>query len=429
MGLHPHGMKLLADLHAVNPDCLVTIITSDRNTRRAVEALRARAFDYLISPELDFAEVDRTYILLQREWQAQLERRQFQDRLAVASAGARMIGVSGPVQHLRQLTLKVAQTSAPVLIIGETGTGKELIARLLHEQGARAAGPFMPVNCSAIPNTLLESELFGHKKGAFTGADRDRPGLLAEANGGTFFFDEIHDLDLPLQGKLLRVLQGEEVRPLGGGPAIKLDVRFIAATNQDLPALVQAKKFREDLFYRLHVVPIRVPPLRERTEDIALLARHFIELYSRREGREPLKMSAAVWRWMNLHTWPGNIRELENLCQRAVALTDGDTFDTDVLALTSTSIRPILHKTTATSEIISTTQDSPAGEYLAAHAALDYQLLQRAIVEHAGNVSRAAKALSISRTTFYARARKFGIRFPSRHPGVRTDANARQSML
>src|SRR5699024_4502868 len=153
-----------------------------------------------------------------------------------------------------------AQTNAPVLITGETGTGKELIARLLHEQSPRSSGPFVPVNCNAIPNTLLESELFGSKKGAFTGADRDRPGLLAEANGGTFFFDEIHDLDLSLQGKLLRVIQEEEVRPLGGRETAKLDVRFIAASNHDLVALVQARRFREDLFYRLNVVPIRVPP-------------------------------------------------------------------------------------------------------------------------------------------------------------------------
>jgi DNA-binding NtrC family response regulator len=215
---------------------------------------------------------------------------------------------------------------------------------------------------------------------------------------------------MALHGKLLRVLQGEEVRPLGGRHAIKLNIRFIAATNHDLHAMVEARKFREDLFYRLNVVPIRVPPLRERSEDIALLARHFIELYSRKEGREPLKTSNAVWRWMNQHTWPGNIRELENLCQRAVALTDGDTFDTDVLALTTPPHRQFPRE--AYSTLSGTPPDNePQSEYLAAHASLDYQLLQRALAEHAGNISRAAKSLSISRTTFYARLRKY--RMPS----------------
>ncbi|HTW94127.1 MAG TPA: sigma-54 dependent transcriptional regulator, partial [Tepidisphaeraceae bacterium] len=308
VGLHPHGMRLISELHTVNPDCLVTIITADRNTRRAVEAMRAGAFDYLMSPPLDFAEVERTYILINREQQQQEQRKKFQDQLAAASAGTRLIGVSAPVQDLRRLIAKAAQAKAPALLVGETGTGKELIARLLHEQGPRASAPFVAVNCNAIPATLLESELFGHTKGTFTGADRDRPGLLAGADGGTFFFDEIHDLDYSLQGKLLRVLQEDEIRPVGGRTTIKLNIRFVAATNQDLAQMVAERKFRQDLFYRLNVVPIRVPPLRERAEDVALLARYFVEMYSRCEGRPPLKMSPAVWKWMNNYNWPGNIR-------------------------------------------------------------------------------------------------------------------------
>jgi two-component system, NtrC family, response regulator PilR len=416
VGLHPHGMKLITELHTVNPDCLVTIITADRNTRRAVEAMRAGAFDYLMSPPLDFSEVERTYILINRELQQQEQRKRFQDQLAAASAGTRLIGMSEPVQDLRRLIVKAAQTKAPALLVGETGTGKELIARLLHEQSPRSAAPFVAINCNAIPATLLESELFGHTKGTFTGADRDRPGLLVSADGGTFFLDEIHDLELSLQGKLLRVLQEEEIRPVGGRTTIKLNIRFIAATNQDLPQMVADRKFRQDLFYRLNVVPIRVPPLRERAEDVALLARYFIEMYSRREGRKPLKMSAAVWRWMDGHTWPGNIRELENLCQRAVALTDGDTFDTDVLALTNASA-PV----SATTE--PTTEPAPipgsSTQYQAAHESLDRELLARVLAEHRGNVLRAAKALHISRTTLYAKARKLGVRLPSsRDPAV-----------
>jgi DNA-binding NtrC family response regulator len=414
VGLHPHGMRLISELHAVNPDCLVTMITADRNTRRAVEAMRAGAFDYLMSPPLDFSEVERTYILIDRERQQQHQRKRFEDQLAAASAGTRLIGLSEPVQDLRRLIVKAAQTKAPALLLGETGTGKELIARLLHEQSPRANAPFVAVNCNAIPATLLESELFGHTKGTFTGADRDRPGLIAGADGGTFFLDEIHDLDLSLQGKLLRVLQEEEIRPVGGRATIKLNVRFVAATNQNLPQMVAEKKFRQDLFYRLNVVPIRVPPLRERAEDVALLARYFIEMYSRREGRNPLKMSAAVWKWMNNYTWPGNIRELENLCQRAVALTDGDTFDTDVLALTNTFASMSTKAEHTDASALPGSISSDATKYHSAHDTLDRELLTRVLAEHRGNVVRAAKALHISRTTLYAKARKLGVRIPSR---------------
>ncbi len=414
VGLHPHGMRLITELHNSNPDCLVTMITADRNTRRAVEAMRAGAFDYLMSPPLDFAEVERTYILVDREKQQQQARNRVQDQLAAASAGTRLIGVSEPVQDLRRLIVKAAQAKAPALLVGETGTGKELIARLLHEQSPRAAAPFVAVNCNAIPSTLLESELFGHTKGTFTGADRDRPGLLAGADGGTFFFDEIHDLDLSLQGKLLRVLQEEEIRPVGGRTTIKLNIRFVAATNQDLTRMVAERKFRQDLFYRLNVVPIRVPPLRERAEDVALLARYFIEMYSRREGRQPLKMSPAVWKWMNDYTWPGNIRELENLCQRAVALTDGDIFDTDILALTN-AFAVNSSKAESTAPPVPVDSDSNhSTKYQTAHATLDRELLARVLAEHRGNVVRAAKALQISRTTLYAKARKLDVRLPSR---------------
>jgi two-component system, NtrC family, response regulator PilR len=411
IGLHPHGMELINELHAVNPDCLVTMITADRDTRRAVEAVRAGAFDYLLSPPLDFTEVERTYILLDRERQQQEQRRKFQAQLDAASAGTRLVGTSEPVQNLRRLIAKAARTRAPVLIIGETGTGKELIARMLHEQSPRSMGPFVAVNCNAIPSALLESELFGHKKGTFTGADRDRAGLLSEANGGSFFFDEIHDLELLLQGKLLRALQEEEVRPVGGRASVKLDVRFIAASNQDLPSLVAGKRFRQDLFYRLNVVPIRVPPLRERKEDIALLARHFLDIYSSREGREPLKISPSIWRWMEVHTWPGNIRELENLCQRAVALTEGNVFDADVLSLTHSD--PSTPSQTTNLPRISSISD-PLQGYSDARESLDRQMLERALQENKGNVLRAARALRISRTTLYAKAKKLCVKLPRR---------------
>ncbi len=394
VGLHPNGIRLLRDLHRRNPDCLVTIVTSDRDVSRAVESMKAGAFDYLLSP-LDFAEVERICILMMRGERRRKERQRLQDQLAAATSSPQLIGDSDPMRRLHALVDKVAASSAPALITGQTGTGKELIARLLHSNSARSNGPFVSINCNAIPTTLLESELFGYRKGAFTGATSDRRGLLAQADGGSFFFDEISDLDLQLQGKILRALQQGEIMPLGASSVETVDVRFIAATNRDLQALVARKQFREDLYYRLNVVPVAVPPLCERMEDIAPLTRHFLDIYCRREGRAPLKVSPAVWRWMSGHNWPGNVRELENLCQRAVALTDDDTFDVDVLSLSGS---------------FGATVSIGAGAGLRhARDAMERQSIEQALIDHRGNISRASRALGVSRTTFYNKLRKYGI--------------------
>ncbi|MBI2823767.1 MAG: sigma-54-dependent Fis family transcriptional regulator [Planctomycetia bacterium] len=403
VGLHPHGLELIRTLRERNPDCCVTIITSDRNTRMAVEAMKRGAFDYLLSP-LDFTEVERTCILMAREQELLDQRRRLQDQLALVASSSRLVGSAEPIENLRRLVAKAAVTRAPVLLLGETGTGKELVARLLHEQSPRRDKALVNINCSAIPPSLLESELFGYRKGAFTGADSDRDGLLAQADGGTCFFDEVQDLDPTLQGKILRVVQEGEILPLGARRVVRLDVRFVTATNADLPELVRQRRFREDLFYRLNVVPIFLPPLRDHLEDVPVLVRHFLDLYCRREGRAPLKVSPAVWRWLNSHPWPGNVRELENLCQRAVALTDGDTFDIDVLALTGSLGEPPLAATAAT---------GPSRQlYRASRDGFDRRLLEQALADCSGNVSRAAEALGVSRTTFYARARRLDLALP-----------------
>ena len=410
VGLHPHGLALLQALHQKNPSCFVTIITSDHNTRTAVEAMKHGAFDYLLTP-LDFTEVERFCILMAREQQMQKERRNLEDRLAEATGTTRMVGSSEPMRALHKLVAKAAASSAPVMISGETGTGKELIARLLHELSPRRENPFVGINCNAIPTTLLESELFGYRKGAFTGADRDRDGLLSRAHGGTFFLDEISDLEVSIQGKILRAVEEGEVLPVGGEAAKHLDVRFIAATNHHLEVLVEARKFREDLYYRLNVLPIHVPPLRDRMEDLAHLTRHFLELYCCSEGREPLKVAPAVWRWMGTYHWPGNVRELENLCQRAVALTDGDTFDTDVLALTGSFAG-------TPGPALPPGRDEPPHGYRAARREMDRQLLQQALQDHGQNISQAARALGISRTTFYNKVRKLGLELPRQRGSV-----------
>ncbi|MCC7085912.1 MAG: sigma-54-dependent Fis family transcriptional regulator [Pirellulales bacterium] len=411
IGLHPHGLELIRTLKRTNSDCLVTIITSDNKTRMAVEAMKCGAFDYLLSP-LDFTEVERSYILLEREQRMLAERRQLQAQLNAVTGASRLVGASDPMRQLRQLIGRAARTAAPVLVIGETGTGKELVAQLLHEQSARRNGRFVSINCNAIPPTLMESELFGHRKGSFTGADADREGLLVQADGGTCFLDEIQDFDLAMQGKLLRVLQHGEILPVGERLVRTLDVRFVAATNADLGELVRLRKFREDLFYRLNVVPIVLPPLRDRLEDLSMLARHFIDRYCQREGREPLKVAPEVWRRLNAHDWPGNVRELENLCQRAVALTDGDTFDVDVLAHSSHFSPSATEKPqpAATACV-----DPPAASAVGLRDARDRTtrlVLEQALVDHFGNISRAANALGISRTTFYEKARKLGVALP-----------------
>ncbi|MGI9458142.1 MAG: sigma-54-dependent transcriptional regulator [Aeoliella sp.] len=402
VGLHPNGLQLIQALHQCNAHALVTIITADQDTRMAVEAMKGGAFDYLLSP-LDFSEVERTLIMMLREHQMLQEQRRLETELAAAVGGGQLLGSSEAMRRLRRVVGKGAASTAPVLITGETGTGKELVARLLHEQCARRHHPLVSVNCNAIPGTLLESELFGYRKGTFTGADTDRQGLLTTANGGTFLFDEISDLELPLQGKLLRVLQQGEILPLGDTTPQPLDVRFVAATNRDLATLVRQGRFREDLYYRLNVVPIYVPPLRERPEDIALLTLHFLRSYAERERKTPLRVAPAVWQWLSGHHWPGNIRELENLCQRAVAMADGNTFDTDVLMLSDS-----FTSMPSRAEVIHYPDKTP--RLAAQRDRTDRQMIEQALATHRGVVARAARALGISRTTLYGKAKKLEIR-------------------
>jgi len=402
VGLHPHGMQLVQALRECNPHTLVTIITPEEHIRQAMDAVKWGAFDFLITP-LDFGAVERTLIMMLREYEMLQRQQRLETELAAAVGGGQLLGNSVSMANLRRIIGQGASSTAPVLITGETGTGKELVAGLLHGLGPRRQRPIVSVNCNAIPSTLLESELFGYRKGAFTGADADRQGLLTSADGGTFLFDEISDLELPLQGKLLRVLQQGEVMPLGAKSPQSIDVRYIAATNRDLKDLVQQGRFREDLYYRLNVVPIFVPPLRERLEDITTLTLHFLKIYAEKEGKAPLQVAPAVWKWLGTHDWPGNIRELENLCQRAVALTNGDTFDTDVLMLSDS-----FAGTPNGSSSMNFLEGEP--NLSAQRDRAERQLIERALASHRGVVAKAARALGISRTTLYNRARKMGIR-------------------
>ena len=314
------GLEVLAAATRCRPAPRVILMTAFGTLETAIEAMRQGAYDYLTKP-FKLAEVtvavrrafdDHRLRRENERLRAEVERQQGLDRI---------LGRSKVMQETVSQIRAVAESDSSVLLLGESGTGKELVAQAIHWASPRRGGRFMAVNCAAVPETLLESELFGHEKGAFTGADRRREGLFAAASGGTLFLDEVGDMPLATQAKLLRVLQDRAVRPLGGTASTQLDLRIVAATNKDLPAMVKDGRFREDLYYRLAVIPIRLPSLRERPEDIMLIAEHYLRETAARLGKEIEGFDETALSWMEHHTWPGNVRELENVIERAVVLT------------------------------------------------------------------------------------------------------------
>jgi DNA-binding NtrC family response regulator len=313
-----------------------------------------------------------------------------------------------------RLIEKVARTDSTVLIVGESGTGKELVARSIHLQSRRAEGPFVPVNVGAIPESLIESELFGYTRGAFTGATAERRGLVEEAEGGTLFLDEIGDMPQAAQVKLLRTLESSEVRRLGDNATRIVDVRVVAATHRDLIADVASGRFREDLYYRLNVVLIDLPPLRERREDIGLLASYFLERAVARSGRGPMEFSPEARRVLERYDWPGNVRELENAVEHAVAVTDGTTFLPSDLPSAVTAPRMLARQaSSALGTVISpklrdTGRDDGRENWSLADVERDH--IVRVLRRHQGNSTSAAKQLGISRTTLWRKLREYGIR-------------------
>ena len=318
------GIELLKEIHKFNPRAVVILITAYGSIRNAVDAMKSGAFDYITKPfDLD----DVTFAVKRGVDVSNLERenielkRQLKNRYGFEN----IIGDSNAMQSVYNLVDKVAPTDSTVLILGESGTGKELISNIIHYNSERLNKPFVTVNCSAIPHDLLESELFGHEKGAFTGAISTKRGKFEMADHGTVFLDEIGDIDLSLQVKLLRVLQERAFERVGGTKTIKVDVRIIAATNKNLEEEVARGKFRQDLFYRLNVIPIQLPPLRERKGDIPLLCHHFLEKYCDKRKKPVLKISGEAMLAFTNYSWPGNVRELENLIERLVVLKENDT--------------------------------------------------------------------------------------------------------
>ncbi len=318
------GMSLLAELQARDPDLPVILLTAFGDVEGAIAATQAGANDYLAKPfnlEELRQSVSRAF---ERRRLAQQRNQAESVPEPTASPASGIVGRSAAMLNVYKMVGRIARSSAPVLVLGESGTGKELVARAVHAHSARARGPFVAVSCAAMTETLLESELFGHERGAFTGADRQRRGVFEQATGGTLFLDEIGEVPPKMQAQLLRVLQENEIRRVGGTEPIQVDVRVVAATNRDLDEEVRAGRFREDLLFRLRVVSLRLPPLRERPEDISPLVEHFIAQAAKREGRPPPSISAEAVEVLRRSPWPGNVRELRNAVERALAVASPD---------------------------------------------------------------------------------------------------------
>lgn len=318
------GFDILSYVRSRNLPVLVILITAQDTMKNAVEAMKEGAFDYLTKPfELDELEVVVEKALENQRLSNEVAALRQEVKSPSFDSQAKIIGQSKAIKEIYKLIGKVAASDIPALIMGESGTGKELIAKSIHLASNRSKMPFVAVNCAAIPKDLLESELFGYRKGAFTGADESRAGYFEAAHKGTLFLDEIGDMPLPLQSKLLRVLQEKEVQRLGSTETKSIDVRIISATNQDLAQLVAQKKYREDLYFRLNVIPMRVPPLRERNEDIEILIHHFIEKFKNEFSLPAKSISDEAIECLEEYSWPGNVRELENVIKRAMVITSG----------------------------------------------------------------------------------------------------------
>jgi two-component system, NtrC family, response regulator AtoC len=391
------GMDLLKAINELAPDVPVIIITAHGTVDSAVEAIKRGAFDYITKPwdksELSavIAKAARTHDLTQR------------------AARQAIIGDAPQMQEVFKIIDKVANTPSTVLITGESGTGKELVAGALHEGSSRRGKPLIKINCAAIPKDLMESELFGYEKGAFTGAVTSKPGRFELADGGTLFLDEIGEIPVEMQVKLLRALQESEFERVGGIKTTRVDVRLIAATNRDLQQEIDAGRFRKDLYYRLAVVPIVLPPLRERKADIPVLARHFIDKYNKRLGKKIEGIEDEALALLQAYPWPGNIRELENLMERVLLFADGP-------QIKPRDLPEALHRPAGAAPAAAGAEPpAPAETGLKdiikqKAAEMEKELIAKALEETSGNVTRAAKLLQISRKSLQTKMKEFGLR-------------------
>jgi two-component system nitrogen regulation response regulator NtrX len=388
------GLATLARLRERRVDAPVVMISGHGNIESAVRAIKMGAFDFVEKP----LSLEKTVLVVGnavRQRQLEAENRALR---AHVDRRLTMVGESYVMGQLREQIAMAAPTNGRVLIFGENGTGKELVARSIHSLSRRRSGPFVEVNCAAIPEELIESELFGHAKGAFTGAVSDRRGKFEVADGGTLFLDEIGDMSLKTQAKVLRALQEQIVEPVGGTGSVKVDVRILAATNKDLTAEIRAGRFREDLYFRLNVIPIFVPPLRDRESDIPLLAEHFIAELAREYGKRPKRLDPGAAAGLRSYRWPGNVRELRNVIERLMIMVPGDTIALSDLAFLDGTAVAAPH------------QDAPAQESLHdARERFERDYILRALAAQQGNISRTAEVLGVERSNLYRKMRAFGI--------------------
>jgi two-component system, NtrC family, nitrogen regulation response regulator NtrX len=396
------GLQALAKIRQIAPEMVVIIITGHGSIETAVRATKLGAFDFVEKP----LSLEKTLLVVKNalhQHQLQAENRLLREQIRQKYE---MIGDSVPMQALRQQIAFAAPTNGRVLIYGENGTGKELVAHLLHLHSRRRDRAFVEMNCAAIPEELIESELFGHVRGSFTGASEDKEGKFSQADGGTLFLDEVGDMSSKTQAKVLRVLEEQRFAPVGGNSSMKVDVRVIASTNKNLEREIELGNFREDLYYRLNVLPFQIPPLRERKEDVSLLTVYFLDEFAEKYGRKPPTMTSKALGILVGYSWPGNVRELRNIMERIIIMTHQPRIDIYDLP------EPILDRT-----ILAPMEQEEESSLQGAKERFEKEFIIKKLVEYKGSVSRAAQALRIERSNLYRKIKQLGIPYSSREYG------------
>jgi two-component system, NtrC family, nitrogen regulation response regulator NtrX len=396
------GLQALDRIRRICPETVVIMISGHGSIETAVRATKLGAFDFIEKPlslEKTLLVVKNALHQYQLQEQNRLLRKQVEQKYV-------MIGDSVPMQALRQQIAFAAPTNGRVLIYGENGTGKELVAHLLHLQSHRRDGAFVEMNCAAIPEELIESELFGHVKGSFTGASEDKEGKFAQADGGTLFLDEVGDMSAKTQAKVLRVLEEQRFAPVGGNTSVKVDVRVIASTNKNLEKEIELGNFREDLYFRINVLPFQLPPLRERKEDIPVLTAYFLEDFARKYGRKSPALTRKAMEVLETYPWPGNVRELRNIMERIIIMTPQGRLDIYDLP------EPILQRTLA-----GQMEQEKETSLQEARDRFERELILQKLIELKGSVARAAQALRIERSNLYRKIRQLGIPYSGRENG------------
>lgn len=391
------GLEALEQIKQMNPAIPIIIMTAYASVDTAVTALKAGAYDYLTKP-LDFDILKLSIERSMEHIHLRKENRMLKERLGNHFDTQNIIGQSKAMKNVLETVMQVAPSEATVMITGQSGTGKELIAGAIHYNSPRKEGPFVKINCAAITETLLESELFGHEKGAFTGADRKKEGKFYLANGGSLFLDEVSEMSLPMQVKLLRVLQEREITLVGGEDVIKIDVRLIVATNKNLQELIQQGSFREDLYYRLNVVNLEIPPLSKRKEDIPLLAQHFLNMFSEKNRKQIKGFTPEAMEHLVQYDWPGNVRELMNLIERGVVLSQSNFLDASDLPITS---KPG-SETTESNPLDKTNENVSLDQ-------VEKETILKTLELEGGNKSATARKLGITRKTLHKKLKQYGV--------------------